>query len=334
MAKSGLGAVLAVAVLGVSALAGCSARVGGEPVAATTISEPPEPTAENVLGDLSTIDPCSLTDPEAFESFGTTELATPESLDYCAISIEPSADVQVIISVGLLGELSDTPELESKKSDELDNGLYTARRDDSPGFCSQALVFVDEITLDVGSSTYQGDSPDTCPMVEAGMAKVLEVIDENGVKHREPEPDSLVSVDPCALVDDETVTALPGFAAAKRREYPAHHQCYWETSSDESRLSVRLVFGAGPQPTTWAPTGANSDPIAGRPSVTNPFPEAGTSAFCSVDSGHIPFEEVDVTEDIVELASVFVRTPTGQVDAGCQAAVAVATKVWPRLPTP
>lgn len=338
LAKSGLGAVLVVAVLGGSALAGCSARVGGEPVAATvgvtTASEPPEPTAENVLGDYATIDPCSLTDPEVFAAFGTAEFATPESLDYCAITIEPSAGVQVIMSIGLLGLLSDSPEIQSKKIEDLDGGMYTVRRDASPGFCSQALVFVDEVTLDVGSSTFQGDSPDTCPMVDAGMRKAVEVIQDGGIEHREPGADSLIPLNPCSMVEDATITALPGFTAAKRREYPAHHQCYWETSAGDERLSVRLMFSAGQPPTTWAPNGANSNPIAGRPSVTNPFPDAGTSSFCTVDTGHIPFEEVDVTADIVELASVFVRTPKGQVDAGCQAAVAVATQVWPQLPTP
>ena len=321
-----------LAVLATVVLAGCSTRVGGEPVAAAG-QVPEEATAENVLGDLTTVDPCSLTDPDVFTTFGSADFAPPESLDYCAIAVEPSADVRVLVTVGLLDRLESTPDLAGKKIEEFEDGTYTARRDSSPGFCSQALVFVDEVTLEVGTSTYEGTSPDTCPMVEAAMVKVLEVIENEEVAHREPVTDSLIALDPCSLVEDEAILALPGFEAAKRRDYPGHHQCYWETATDDNRLSVRLVFGAGLTPTKWAAEG-NSNPIAGRPTVTNLVPDAGTASFCTIDTGHLPYEEVAGQSGMVELASVFVRMPKGQIHVGCQAAVAVASAVWPQLPTP
>jgi hypothetical protein len=327
-----------VAVLLVAGLAGataaCSSRVGGEPAAATTVSSAPqEPSAENLLGDLTTIDPCSLTDPAVFQPYGTATFATPESLDYCAVTVTPGAGIEVIVTIGELGELSESPELEGKHVRELDDGLFVAERDNTTGFCAHALVFTDEVTLDVASSTYQGTAPDTCPMIDAAMNKVVEVIEGDGVEHRSPEPDSLMSVDPCSLIDDAAITALPGLTGALRREYPGHHQCYWETSSAQDRMSVRLVFGAGAVPTPYG-TGANKKPIAGRASVTNPIPDAGAASFCTVDTGHIPFDEVDGQTGMVELASVFARMPKGKVKAACQVAVAVATAVWPRLPTP
>jgi hypothetical protein len=293
----------------------------------------PEPTAENLLGDLTTVDPCSLTDVSVFESYGTAKFATPESLDYCAISVAPGPGVEVIVTIGELGELSESPELEGKRLRELDDGMFVADRDDTAGFCAQALVFTDEVTLDVASSTYQGTAPDTCPMVVAAVDEVLAVIEDDGVEHRSPGPDSLVSLDPCSLVDDDAITALPGLTGATRHEYPGHHQCYWETSSAADRMSVRLVFGAGAVPTPYG-TGANKNPIEGRASVTNPIPDAGAASFCTIDTGHVPFDEVEGQSGMVELASVFARMPKGQVKAACQVAVAVAKAVWPRLPAP
>ncbi len=323
-------------LLAVSALVlcACSSRVGGRPVAATTISEEPaERTAESVLGELTTVDPCSLTDPAVFSTFGTAEFAVPESLDYCTISVKPATDVEIVLRIGELGELSESPELAANRVRELDGGTYVAQRDAATDFCSQALVFVDEITLEVASSAYRGTLPDTCDMVTAAMDDVVRVTGDGRVEHRSPADGSLLGIDPCSLVDDVEVTALPGFAAAQRREYPGRHQCSWQTSTGPDRLSLRVVFGAGPAPTPVG-TGAENTSIAGRPSVTTPYPDGGTAAFCGVESGQLAFDEVPGQDGMVEIASVYARVPKGQVDQGCQAAVALATAVWAKLPTP
>jgi hypothetical protein len=331
------GSVTAAVVL-LLALAGCSTRFGGEPVAAEhpNKSEAPEPddhTAEAMLGDLTTLAPCGLTDPAVFDTFGTADYAVPESLDYCAISVKPQPGVEVVVSVGQLGEVSATPDLPGKRLRDVDEDRYVAQSDDGAGYCTQTLVFPDEVTLEVTGTPYQGSPPDTCDLVTAAMDKVIEVLDGGEAGHRSAADDSLVGLDPCSLVADDTVTALPGFAAAQRREYPGHHQCYWETSSGPDRQSVRLMFAAGPVPATGA-AGAKSTPIGGRPTITTPYPDVGDAAYCAVESGHVPFDEVPGQAGMVELAEVYVRMPKGKVDQGCQAATAVATKVWPALPAP
>lgn len=322
------------ALLVLAALSACTSTVGGTAVAGTTLPpEPEELTSEVVFDDLTSIDPCSLTDLDTFEEFGEVEFATPESLDYCAIGVDATGGGHAVISVGSFGELAALPELDGKHVKDLDGGLWIGQQDEDPAFCAQLLVFPDGVTQQVAGSVYEGDV-NTCPMVEAGMAKLVEVVQDKGVEHRDPEKDSLLSIDPCDLVEDDEVAAIAGLTGAKQKsEYPGKHMCYWEVPDAVSRVSVRVTFGAGPEPKATA-DGANTNPVAGRPSATNPYPTVGDGSFCAVETAHLPFTEVDGHEDdTFELASVFVRMPAGQVAAGCTAALAVANIVWPELPS-
>lgn len=80
-----------VTVVACLVLSACTTQVGGTPVAGTTLpEEPAELTASAVFDDLTTVDPCSLTSPSVFSSFGAADFAIPESLDYCAISVKPA----------------------------------------------------------------------------------------------------------------------------------------------------------------------------------------------------------------------------------------------------
>ncbi|MGB3437262.1 MAG: hypothetical protein WBA97_00810 [Actinophytocola sp.] len=314
-----------MAVVAVAVLSACTARVGGLPTAATTL--PDELTSEVVFGDLTTIAPCSLTDPEAFDEYGTAEHATPESLDYCAISVDTSGDADVILSIGAFGELSAQPELEDNRVKGVDGGLWVGQQDDLPSFCSQLLVFPDGVTMQVSGSVVDG-SVDACPMVETGMDYAIEVIQGRDVEHREPEDGSLLTIDPCSLVEDDDIAAIPGLSGLSRPdEYPGKHSCFWEQGPG-SPVNVRLEFGAGPEPGLYTQGGAEGL-VGGRQSATNRYPEVGENSYCSVETGHIEFDE---GEDVVEIASVYARAPGGQVDAACAAATAVAELVWPELP--
>ncbi len=332
---SSLRRTLLVVVAATGVLAGC------------TTSEASE-TAALLLGDLTTIEPCSLTDPEVFAEFGDAEFGPPRALRQCAVLIKPNAADAVTIMIGELGRTSADHRgnpLPSKLEDVADS-IYTTELDEGGFSCWQTLVFDEEdLTLDVSGHNPVGvDSPiNTCDMVAAGMAKVVEVVLAGEVEHRTPEPNSLVSLDPCDLVTDETVTALPGFAAAQRMASPGGHGCRWRLPpGPEGRFEVSVTFSVGTMPTSREFHGlpSTSSTIAGRPSITMPF---GT--YCTVETGHIPFDEVEGATDIFETVQVYADTPPGQRDpAGqldqderedviCEGAVAVATALWPRLPS-
>jgi hypothetical protein len=316
------------AVVAIAFLSACTAKVGGLPVAATTL--PDELTSEVVFDDLTTVAPCSLTDLEVFEEFGVAKFAAPDSLDYCSVRVNDiDKDADVIISVGAFGVLSAQPELAANRVKDVDGGLWVGQQDDTPTFCSQLLVFPDDVTMQVSGSVYDG-STDTCPMVEAAMDHAIEVIADEAVEHRDPERDSLLTIDPCTLVEDDDVAAIPGLAGVSRGdEYPGKHTCFWEQSPG-SPVNVRLQFGAGPEPGVYSQGGAEGL-VAGRQSATNRYPEVGENSYCSVETAHIQFDEI-AGEDAYEVASVYARAPGGQVDAACAAATAVAELVWPELP--
>jgi hypothetical protein len=317
-------------LLAVLVLSACTSRVGGVPIAATTLpDEPAELTAEAAFDDLRTVDPCSLTALDVFESFGSAEFGTPESLDYCSVKVTPTAGGEALVSIGEFGLLEAVPELQGKRVKDVDRGLWIGQQDDTPSFCSQMLVFPDGVTMQVLGSVFEGDM-DTCPMVEAAMEHVTSVVLDGGIEHRKPERDSLLLLDPCSLIDDDAVAAIPGLATVRASDkYPAKHVCFWKASG--GTVTLRLQFVAGPKPGAYGRAGANENPVAGRPSATNPYPDVGEATYCSVETAAIPFTEVK-GGDYFEIASVFVRMPKGQIDAGCAAANAVALAVWPKLP--
>ncbi|MFI7678356.1 hypothetical protein [Actinophytocola sp. NPDC049390] len=315
-----------LAVLAVVLVSACTSRVGGLPVAATTV--PDELTSEAAFEDLTTVAPCSLTDPEAFAEYGTPEFATPESFDYCAIRINTDGDADVLISVGAFGVLSAQPEIEGNRVKDVEPGMWVGQQNDSSSFCSQLLVFPDGVTMQVAGTVYDG-SADTCPMVDTGMEWAIDVILDGDVEHRDPQNDSLITVDPCSLVGDGDIAAIPGLDGVNRPDdYPGKHTCFWEQRPD-SPVTVRVEFGAGPEPAVYGD--AKEGLVAGRQTVTSQYREINGHDYCAVETGHLPFTEIE-SEDVVEVASVYVRMPTGQVTKACAAATAVAELVWSELP--
>lgn len=315
------------AVLLVLMLAGCSTRVGGSPT--TGHETPAKGTAEAALGELTTVDPCSLTDLEVFDEFGTATFGVPESFDYCSIDTTIGG-ADVILSLGTLDTLTQPPDTTTKRVKDLDDGMYVIQPEAADNHCGQDLVFADQITLRVSAYILFDPPTDLCPMVSVVMDKIIEVVEQGGVRHRVPENGSLIPLDACSMISDDTITTQAGFAEARRRDYPAHHQCWWQTPDGAERFTMYLMFAAGSSPGTLGDAGRSTS-IAGRETFVNPFPETNN---CSVTTAHIIFDEIPEYDLAMEQAEVQVITPPGRVDDGCQAAIAVANEVWPQLPKP
>jgi hypothetical protein len=348
---------LLAAVLAVTTVAGCTSLISGQPVArlgggsdsssgtssgsssgtgsssrpGTTGTLPPgQATANDLLGDLATLDPCSLTDPREFAGFGTAKLGVLDSLDDCLVEIKNADSEGITLSVGGLDRVEALPDLGGKKSTELGGGLKVVEYDADSGYCNNLLVFPDGITLSVNASLFEGTEPRLCELVKAGVDKAVAVLRAGAVKHREFARNSLGAMDPCSLVSDEARAAVPGLTGARPRTYPARHDCAWTAADNSTRL--RVMFTTGPEPRPTGP-GATQSPIAGRSSVLSPTPDAGDYVFCGAQTRHVAFHAAGQS-GLVEIAAVFVRMRRGQVDQACRAATAVATSVWPRLPTP
>jgi hypothetical protein len=316
-------AVLARVVVLVAVLvSACTVPVSGTPEAGETLpAVPAELTAEAVFDDLTTVDPCSLTDLSVFETFGSATFGTPDWLDYCVVNVELTGGGAVTMNIGLFGELAATPELEGRRVKDVERGVWVGAYSDDPEYCTQLLVFPDEVTMEVHGYAAEGDV-DGCPMVEAGMDHAIEVVLAEGVEHRTPEQNSFVLVDPCSLVSDADVTTATGLAGLRKpADHPGKHRCYWEAGET---AGLAINFGAGPRL-------SGTQDLAGRPSVVD-SQDVGERSYCTVETAHIPFTEVEGVDDAFELASVYVRLPSGQSDAACAAARAIAELVWPKLP--
>ena len=317
----------AILVFATFAATACATRLGGTPVAATTVpDELPASTSEGLLGDLTTVDPCGYVEPELFAEFGRTDWGITESLDYCVIDVSTD-DSETYLTVGHLDDQFVEEDLESQRVRDVDEELWIGQPADEADYCSLMLVFTDEITLRVDGQVTEGTA-EVCDMVEVGMDGVVEAIKADRVGHREPPADSLQTINPCDLLSDSSVFAQPAMAESTRYDYPAKHECIWVTGDAPM---VRLVFTTGPKPVPVGDGSASSD-IAGRPSVTYPVPDGEESSYCIVDTEHVSFSGPGQDEDVVEIASVWVDREIGQIDAACAVATALATEVWPKLP--
>ncbi len=320
-------------LVAVLAVAGCSSRAGGLPVPATTLeSETVEPagTAADYLGDLALLDPCSLTAPEVFDGFGDAEWGVVDSLDYCNVMVSQDGGGQVLLSIGQLDDLIEHPN--APEIERLDNGLVIVQPSDDATLCTQLLVFNDKVSLEVTGSVVTGESPRLCSMVGSGMDEVVRIVEAGEVELRDPPDRSLQPIDPCTLLEDETVASQPGMSGAERYEPPGRHMCRWSVSPGPEAMTVRVIFNAGIPPSTSQP-GSAEQPIAGREAVITPLPELGSVSYCLIDAPHVEFEGPG-QDEVVEIASVWVRASPGQVDVACQVATAIATEVWPLLPSP
>ncbi|GAB3459983.1 DUF3558 family protein [Actinophytocola sediminis] len=323
-----------VAMATVAILAGCTTN-GEESRSAT-----------KVLGDLATIQPCGLTDPEVFAEFGPAEFGPPESFGFCTVvvqlddseasSFSRSDAEEVTIMIGELARPSADRFVPTDKLEDVTDSIHTSKPVDQGGSCWQTLVFAGEdLAISVRSRLDWGAAPvPTCELVEAGMARVVEVIQSGKVEHRSPKSNSLIPLDPCDLVADETITALPGFAEARRVASPDRHRCQWRTSTGADERKVEVTFGVRQPPELSTTFDGNADPIAGRPSVTT-----YTAGNCGIETGHIPFEEVAGAAGLVETVVVdtSLRAQPDEPDqadpAVCDGALAVAEALWPRLPS-
>jgi len=316
------------AVAAVAVLAGCTTGNESDPT--------------RVLGDLATVDPCGFTDLDVFAEFGAVEFGPPETLGYCTVVITPgaaetvslkrnAAAEKVTIMIGELVRPSVDRFLPTEKLADVTDSIYTSRPDDIELSCWQAVVFAEaDLAISVRSRLGPLAEPTpTCDMVAAGVAEVAAVLEAGEVEHRSPAPNSLIGLDPCELVADDAVTALPGLADARRVDSPGRHHCLWRTSPGVDGLHLRVTFGVAepPELPQYVDDG-NTDPIAGRPSVTH-----RSGKYCEVETGHIPFEEVAGVTGMVETVVVETKLPDRRADpTPCAEALTIASALWPRLP--
>ncbi|MBB5958051.1 hypothetical protein FHS29_004659 [Saccharothrix tamanrassetensis] len=317
----------------VAVLSGCTTQVAGSavpvPNPTSTTTAKPEPTAANLLGDLPSLDPCSLVEPAELARFGTPALATPLSLDFCALTVTVPSGAKLEVSVGLLDQLAAEREITGRVEDY--RGLRIAEETDDGSRCARRLVFPELVTMTVAVDNFTSDKAtptEMCGIADRAVRAVADRVLAKEVEHRTFPKNSLGKTDPCTSVTSATVGRVPGLAGARVKPYPAAHQCRWSKDGTANPPRVRVTYSVG-VPTAADGGNATTEDIAGRPSTVSKSGSASL-VLCAAETAHIPF---DGGEGVRELAIVTVSLPNGsQVDQACAAARAVAADVWSRLP--
>jgi len=249
--------LLAAVLCGAFVLAGCT----------STPPRPPaweEHTAVESLGDLRTIDYCSLLDTPKI--LGTATLSAPavSSFELCRAWVTEGTSRYTLV-VGPLG---------SQVTADMEPHVYPGTlpagvsvRDSTRHVdwsCTRFLLFDDRVTLMVGASS-DAAPPDSepkpkareslCAKTDAALAGVVAAINEKRVGRLTFEPGSYGGLDPCALLTGPEADKLIG--ADKAATPAAHgHDCtrgdaaVYFTVNDPS--VVQASGDRGPQPDTIA----------------------------------------------------------------------------------
>jgi hypothetical protein len=195
--------------------------------------------------------------------------------------------------------------------------IYTTEPAETTGVtCTQLLVFdEDDLALRVSSRLPPASAPaPTCDLVEAGMAKMVDVIRAGEVGHRSPEPNSLIPLDPCELVDDCPLVQPEGGGRAAGQ---GGLRCRHTTEVPDRRLP-----------------GRQRRPDR-RPAVVGHQLQPGAEQ-CGVETGHIPFDDASGATGLLEMVLVSADAPPGRgdrMDEACAGVLTIARTLLPRLPS-
>ncbi|MDR7301114.1 DUF3558 domain-containing protein [Haloactinomyces albus] len=316
-----------LALLLVILAVGCA---GGAPVepGPDRSSTPPSHLSSAVLGDLRTVDPCTLTDPAALRRFGQVDNAGTVSLDYCLLHIRMSGGSLVQLAVGELRKV-DPVEVTRGLPVTRRAALRIVRKAPVPGHCTRQILFSDGVAMQVSADLLEGHPVSgLCRMAEAGAKTAVDAIAANRIGHRRFPPNSLALIDPCTMVSTAVVQRVPGLQRARPHSAPGGHQCRWG-SEQAGQPRVRMVHTAGSPPRVLHGA-AVEERIAGRRTVISIVGGDPRVPLCMAETAHIPFGPPETKQ--VEVAMLVVAVPGGDGIRACEFARGIAERVWPQLP--
>ena len=168
-----------------------------------------------MLGDLRTVDPCTLTDPVALRDFGEVGNAGTVSLDYCLLHVQLGGGQLAQLAVGQLERVD--PGKAANGDPVVPHGpVRLVQNAPLPGHCARQVLFTDSVAMEVSADLLVGEpGPGLCSIAQAGADAALKVLDEHRVGHRAFPPNSLALTDPCAEVDLAAVRRIPGLEQAE-----------------------------------------------------------------------------------------------------------------------
>ncbi|MEU7527198.1 hypothetical protein AB0A74_15800 [Saccharothrix sp. NPDC042600] len=316
------------AVVGLAfALSACTTQVTGSPVPVPNPTpQKARTTAESLLGDLPTVDPCGYVEARDLKQFGEAVDGRPESLDFCLVTVTVAGGAKLEVLFGTLEQVGSERDFKGELVDYEDLRIV-----EEPGEsvrCARRLVFTDLVTLAVSVENYSEKtvpSTEMCRIADHATKVVADRVLAKEVEHRRFGAKSVGKLVACDAVR-ASLAKVPGLTSPKAYEYPAGHQCRWSNDGEASTPRARLTYAVG-KPSE--PDGKDSvrEDVGGRPTVIYKS-SASSVSFCVAETTHIPFEN-----GLQELAVVSVSLPSGTpADQACAAVKEVAAEVWANLP--
>lgn len=341
-ALSALG-VLAVALTLVGCANSALSLVQPKPTAPSTSAAPSAAAADCLtspnlisactrLGDLTTLDPCSLLTLSELPPDLNASPTPRNSLDYCTFDITAGPDKDVVLQLGELGSVSNSTGQGPSRFDAGGRALQPAGLDLQlsklhDGQCDDALQFEgDLVDLDINVFVTDGAGSqslcDAAGEVGTALAKVLGGTTQ--MQHFPVSKNSIAKLKACTLLDGAQVGT---YTVGGSADSPSGHGCVW--TPDPTNYNIELGIGLEFGTRLDSQVADATSQIHGFPTYTI---KGGTSDYsrCDVATNRAPWGSPG--NGLVEIVSVWATGDPGQIDAACALATQMANIVWPKLP--
>ena len=287
------------------------------------------PSATSLLGDTTTLDPCSLVPSDL--PGPTVPYNVAGCMTYVTI---PNGALWVTVYFGLSADLSRVT------SGATRHGALTVvdRPGESASSCERDIFYDPHDAIAVTAQPDSGvtvDSATLCQHADTVTSQVIGVLDQHAVAHLSWPAGSLGSIDMCGLLTPAQVQAATGATDGTTMPTDGKHACNWGTFGSPVVTAYGNVM-LGPDPMTPSDGGTQTT-IAGRLTVVDPVAGQSQSS-CSVatlvDSGPWPgrITQTDSGSSQVTQYAMLRTMMTGSAQQACQAAQQLAADAWPRLP--
>ncbi|PPK67603.1 hypothetical protein V5P93_005370 [Actinokineospora auranticolor] len=308
---------LAAVIAAVAATAGCTTVVSPpEWYAKPAVSDykPPMVDVGALLGDLTTLDPCSLFEPS---DFGNGLFVSGTGFDECLLTLSTpgSTEPGVMISVGGVDQAK---QFTGQRAPVEKDGFRTTEYLDNYAQCGRLVLF-DDLALSAYIRRMGGGAQNQCSLLGAGFTKMLERLKKNPkqVKHRVYGKNSFGPVDPCRAMPSAGTAGL-----TVKRSWPTKHTCQWSNAAQT--IIMRVTFGLYSSPTPPA----RPVTIAGRVTDRMEAP-AGNTVHCILQYNHVKLPDEPKYESVSLVVSHMTST---DMAAACDQAGKAAEQLWAQLP--
>jgi hypothetical protein len=279
------------------------------------------------LGDLTTLDPCSLITLSELPPDLNASPRPRESLDYCAFG--PEKDVK--LQIGQLESVSDSAAQGPSRFDLGGQtlqpaGLELEQSNLHFGQCDDALQFEgDLVNLDIDVIAPEGaGSQSLCDAAtEVGKALATVMGGKTQMQHFTVPKNSIATLDACRLLDGVQI----GSYTVGGQTSLSGHSCLWTPDPANYDIEIGIDLEIGTKIDSAAAD--STAQVRDLETYTLKYSPSDFSR-CEVDTNRAPWGSGD--NGLVEIASMWVSEPPGQVDTACSLATQMANVVWPKLP--